>query len=328
MPFALDYSARPVPTAQQVLGAGYVGVVRYIGFDPAQRPKCITAAEYADMDTHGVGVALVYENQAGDMLGGAQAGTVAAQRARQWATRIGFPAARPIYYACDTDIVTADQFDAVIDYLRAAAAADGGVGRVGVYGEYDVLERAAAAGAASWFWQTRAWSGGRVNARAQLRQEIGQVTVGGVACDRNTLLAEDWGQHNAVPEQEDDVTPEDIAAIAAAVNAHTDAQVAAAQGEILRQLAANLGGSAVNNPNAWLNAGIAARLGANQRAALAPLMDDEAQIVAAVGATHADLATAIAAVQAGGAVPESPEAYADAVLDALRDRLGQAPPPQ
>lgn len=194
--FALDYSAGR-PTAAQVIAAGYVGVIRYVGFDPAVRPKCITAAEYTDMTSHGVPVALVYEDAAGDMLGGRSAGQVAAGRARNWAARTGFPASRPIYYACDTDIVGAAQMAAVLDYLRGAADVEGGPGPVGVYGEYDVVEQAAAAGVATWLWQTRAWSGGRLSTRAHIRQEIGTVYVGGVACDQNTILAADWGQTGA-----------------------------------------------------------------------------------------------------------------------------------
>lgn len=70
----------------------------------------------------------------------------------------------------------------------------------------------------------------------------------------------------------DDMAQADIDAI----NAHTDAAVA----EVLRVVAANLGAGAVNNPLAWLNAGIAARIGANERALIAPLLDDEAKLTA------------------------------------------------
>lgn len=232
MPYALDYSAGH-PTAAQVTAAGYVGVIRYVGFDPAQRPKCMTAAEYADMTGHGVPVALVYENTAGDMLAGRAAGQTAAQRARAWAGRIGFPAHRPIYYACDTDIIfgaarwdalqaagaiglvehlhgaplTASQMGAVLDYLRGAADVEGDVGLVGVYGEYDVMEQAALAGVARFFWQTRAWSGGRRSPHADLLQEIGTYVVGGIACDRNTILTPDWGQTGATPIPPEDAMP-------------------------------------------------------------------------------------------------------------------------
>lgn len=73
----------------------------------------------------------------------------------------------------------------------------------------------------------------------------------------------------------DTMSAEDVAAI----NDHTTGQAQ----EILRVLEANLGASAVNNPRAWLNAGIAMRLGADERARLAPLLDDEAKLTAAIG---------------------------------------------
>lgn len=213
MPYALDYSAGR-PAAGQVLAAGYAGVIRYIGF-PTNR-KCITAAEYADMTGAGVGVSLVYEQTAGDALLGREAGRTAGRRALAHATDIGYPTAtRPIYYACDTDVVTDAQFAAVLDYLRGAADIHGSPALVGVYGEYDVVERAAQAGVCAWYWQTRAWSGGRLNGRAHLRQEIGTYTVGGVACDRNTILASDWGQTGM---GEASMSQAEVDAI----NAHTD----------------------------------------------------------------------------------------------------------
>jgi Glycosyl hydrolases family 18/N-acetylmuramoyl-L-alanine amidase len=128
------------------------------------------------------------------------------------------------------------------------------------------------------------------------------------------------------PQQEDAMSQADIDAI----NAHTDAQVA----ELTRILTANLGPSSVNNPNAWTNAGIGARIALMLKAAVAPLTDDESHLTAMLEAartdiatSRADLAAAIAAVQGGGAPPEDPKAYADAVLDDLANRLIQAKPP-
>lgn len=234
--YALDYSSGR-PTAAAVLAAGYVGVVRYIGFP--DRGKCVTTGEYADMVRHGVGVALIFENQAGDMLGGRTAGRAAAQLARSHARAVGFPDGRPIYYACDTDIVSlaarlgqdaprlpmaAGQMAAVLDYLRGAIDVEGAVDLVGVYGEHDVMEAAAAAGVATWFWQTRAWSHGVISGRAHLVQEIGTYVVGGVGCDRNTISAADWGQTGA--QEVDTMTAADVAAIradVAAVQADVDA---------------------------------------------------------------------------------------------------------
>jgi hypothetical protein len=207
--YALDYSAGR-PSAAQVLAAGYVGVIRYVGF-PSNR-KCITADEYRDMTSNGVGVSLVYEQSVGDALRGRAAGQAAARLALAHAADVGYPVnTRPIYYACDTDVVSEAEFAAVLDYLRGAGDIHGGPSRVGVYGEYDVVERAAHAGVAAWRWQTRAWSGGRLSTQAQIRQEIGTYTVGGIGCDRNTILVPDWGQTGLVQEEIDmPLTPADV----------------------------------------------------------------------------------------------------------------------
>lgn len=197
----LDYSSRP-PSGATVRSAGYPGVVRYAG--TPGRPKNITRAEFEDMDMSGVGVALVYENQAGDALNGFGAGQASARAILADANHIGFPPSRPLYFACDRDIVTEQQFTAVMSYLDGAASVIGAQ-RVGVYGEHDVVKRALEGGHARYGWQTVAWSGGKHYAGAHLYQLAGYVYPGGVQCDASNVLQADWGQHNYVTTLEDDV---------------------------------------------------------------------------------------------------------------------------
>ena len=193
----LDYSVGR-PSAAQVKAAGYRFVIRYTGNEP-DRPKEISGTEYRDMTRNGVGVVLTYENRTDDMLGGRPAGQAAARAARANANELGHPRNRPIYFACDMDIVTGGQFAAVVEYLRGCSDILG-VAQVGVYGEADVIDRVHSAGVARWFWQTRAWSGGRVSANAHVLQQVGSVTVGGVICDRNDAFFTDIGQW---PEEDD-----------------------------------------------------------------------------------------------------------------------------
>lgn len=335
--YALDYSAG-APAATAVRAAGYSGVARYIGFDPALRPKCITAAEYADMTAHGVGVALVYENVTGDALDGRTAGIVAATRARHWADVIGFPADRPIYMACDIDVVTETQFAAVLDYLRGAGTVLGGPALVGVYGEFDVMERAAAAGVAAWFWQTMAWSRRVVSPRANLLQILGQVTVGGVVCDRSEIHRPDWGQagttmEDAMPTAEDLWNapidwPGNVTDVA-----HAKPTYAAREW---------LTGASINAARAVREAGDAqaavaglAKVVAQIGAQVGALTDDEAKILAATGTATTKVLGAVQALLAAEgatearlvaaieAVPAAPGGGVDgaAVVAALRDTL-------
>jgi hypothetical protein len=204
----LDYSAG-FPGAAAIHAAGYIGAVRYIGFP--ERRKCTTAGELADFTAHRIGMALVYENTVTTWRGGTAAGMLSAATARGHADAIGFPAARPIYFAVDQDVVASGEFGVMLDYLRGCGKYLGGSGRVGVYGEADVIDRARDAGVARYFWQTAAWSRGR-RTPAHLFQHVGAVHVGGVACDVNDVLADDWGQHHLVAtlkEADMPLTPDD-----------------------------------------------------------------------------------------------------------------------
>lgn len=188
----LDYSAG-FPGAAAIKQAGYAGAVRYIGYP--DRRKCTTGGELVDFRNNKIGMALVHESSADDWRGGYGAGVTNGRKARDHANRILFPADRPIYMAVDQDVVASGEFATMIEYLRGAGASLGGPGVTGVYGEADVVDRARAAGVASWFWQTAAWSRGR-RTKAHLFQHVGTVNIGGIACDFNDVLAPDWGQHN------------------------------------------------------------------------------------------------------------------------------------
>jgi hypothetical protein len=202
MATALDYSAARLAAAT-IKAAGHAGVIRYVG--TPGRTKNITKSEYEDLTRNDVGVALVYENRAGDANGGFSAGANAARAARADADSIGWPRDRPIYFAIDSDQVTSLDFQEVSGYLDGAASVLGdGIERTGVYGEYDVIERNVGSHARHG-WQTVAWSGGRISKKAALYQRLGQIHIGGIQVDVNSILAADWGQHNA---QEDDMPDE------------------------------------------------------------------------------------------------------------------------
>ncbi len=194
MPQVLDYSAG-FPGAAAIVNAGYVGAVRYIGFP--ERRKCTTAAELAELARAGLGMALVYEDTAGDWRSGFERGRQAGTRARRHADAIGFPADRPIYMAIDQDVVTDAELRSMVAYLDGATRSLGGAALTGVYGEFDVCARAHVAGVAEWFWQCRAWSGTpvRLFAARHLFQRVGTVTVDGIPCDINDVLSADYGQY-------------------------------------------------------------------------------------------------------------------------------------
>jgi hypothetical protein len=95
---------------------------------------------------------------------------------------------------------------ATIDAALRASAAVLGTDRVGVYGSYDTIAHCAAAGTATWFWQTYAWSGGKLHPKAHLYQYKNGVTVGGGDCDLTRGLTTDFGQWNATTGGDDMAT--------------------------------------------------------------------------------------------------------------------------
>jgi hypothetical protein len=190
MATVLDYSAGR-PGGAAIKEAGHPGVQRYAG--TPGRTKNLTRGEFQDLDAHGIGVGVVYENGAGDALTGRAGGGNSARLMNADLANIGFPAGRPRYFAVDQDITS--QMPAVLDYFRGVGD-ELPVSQIGVYGEADVLDAVFDAGLGTYGWQTKAWSKGRLAKKWHLLQLLGTVVVGGVGCDESTIHAADWGQHN------------------------------------------------------------------------------------------------------------------------------------
>ncbi|MEU5847466.1 glycoside hydrolase domain-containing protein [Saccharopolyspora shandongensis] len=113
----LDYSTGP-PSPSAAKAAGFDFVMRYVG--TPGRWKNITAGEYRDMTGAGVGVALVFENRAGDALADRAAGARNARAALDDARSFGWPDDLPIYFAVDQDMTTESQMRTVVEYMRGA----------------------------------------------------------------------------------------------------------------------------------------------------------------------------------------------------------------
>lgn len=149
---AIDYSyARPDPKA--VKAAGYRGVMRYLSPNPA---KNISRAEAKALHDAGLWIGLVWERSANRASAGHAAGVEDARAANQQADGLGVPDSVTIIYAVDYDANPAD-VKAYFDGAKAASKRP-----VGIYGGYRVIE----AITADAYWQTVAWSGGKVSKKA------------------------------------------------------------------------------------------------------------------------------------------------------------------
>lgn len=196
------------PGGSALEAAGMKFAARYLSNGAS---KNISRAEADDLAEHGVWSVVVWESTATRPLSGRAAGVTDAQRAAAQAAAAGMPDSRPIYFAVDFD-ATAKQMPVVMAYLDGAASVLGR-DRTGVYGGYDTVRAALDGRHATWAWQTRAWSEGRWDSRAHMRQGATR-TIGGVSCDLNTATTADYGQWmpgrtpNITPQQEDDMTPD------------------------------------------------------------------------------------------------------------------------
>lgn len=184
MAYWLDYSAARL-TGPTVKNAGYTGAVRYI--DDINNPnlrqtKHTTPAEYQSLVSAGLGVRLVFEVTTGDPDGGYARGVAYAQRAKAGADALGYSG---VIYFCE-DRPTTPSVANWRAYLQGAISVLGR-SRVGAYGFFGAMD--AANGYVDHFWQ----AGARRDLRpfVQLWQDNNtQVSVGGVTCDRNLVIAD------------------------------------------------------------------------------------------------------------------------------------------
>jgi len=207
----VDYSSgHPGGAALKAAGVGFAA--RYVSHTAA---KNITKAEAADLAAHGVWTVLVWETTASRAGAGRAAGIADAKEAAAQATAAGMPPGRPLYFAVDWDANP----EVVVPYFQGVASVLG-LARTGAYGGYKVISYLLDHGLISWAWQTAAWSGGRWDARAHIRQPATTVRINGVACDNDTSMKADFGQWmpgGITPEVDVALTTDDINKVAAAV---------------------------------------------------------------------------------------------------------------
>lgn len=186
----VDYSfGRPGGAALAAAGKRFA--VRYLPY-PKDGGKGLTSAEVADLFAHGIEVGLVWERGSQAALGGRLRGITDAEAVLAALTSLGVPGTVAVYFAMDWD-AQPGQYPAIDAYLRGAASVIG-ASLVGVYGGIRVIEHCFGVRSAAWFWQTYAWSGGKLSPRADLYQYHNGQSINGAAVDFDRSLVADWGQ--------------------------------------------------------------------------------------------------------------------------------------
>lgn len=298
MSIAVDCTELPSYTALRA--AGVSGVLRYLSWlyrwggvtHTYINPKIIQKAEYDGLTANGYGVALNWEYDYLDWLGGASAGTAHATEAVRQAKALGYPAGHVIYFSADFDM-SRSQWDAAGHGYATAVATTVRAAQYlpGVYGPYDVLTWCRDAKVMDRFWQAgmaTSWSAER-NANAwpgaHLRQRR-HILIGGIDCDANDILISDYGQYApGGGSMSNIVTGTDI--VTALADGSTSAGLSDDGHSRPNNIAAVLAGQAVLGKQlAALTAAVAAQA------------DDETNVVAAVNAVGQQESDLIAGLRA------------------------------
>ena len=178
--------------------AGLGFVVRYLAPD-ASAWKRLTPDEVRDIASEGLALVSVYQF-AGDRPDQftPQRAQEDAQVALTWAQRVGQPEGTPIYFAVDFDAQD-EHLPLLREYFRLVQENLEGRYLVGVYGSYRVVS--ALRDLCQRFWQTVAWSTGKIATHAHLVQFRNSEDLCGGKVDLN-LAPGDPGFWPSPPPQE------------------------------------------------------------------------------------------------------------------------------
>lgn len=149
-------------TAKKLKAAGYDFACRYFGYGW----KITDKAECQIISDAGLRVLCVWEHDVGDYKGGAVRGAKYGEEARKQAISCGMPYDAIIYAAIDTEVT---DYSLCAAYLMAFAAAIAPY-RLGVYGGYGTIDEMAKRGIGAAYWQTIAWSYGKISQNMNVYQ--------------------------------------------------------------------------------------------------------------------------------------------------------------
>lgn len=162
--------------------AGYKFVGRYlVPNSGATAWKALTKDEAQRICDAGLSILCIWETTETRAAAGYSAGCTDGAMAQQLAREIGMPEDGIIYFAVDYDAQSGD-FGAIADYLRGAKA-NAYPYRIGVYGGYNLIEHMAALRRCAGYWQTLAWSYGKLSEARTVYQSTAQTSVCGVGVD-------------------------------------------------------------------------------------------------------------------------------------------------
>lgn len=182
-------------TAAGLKSAGFEYAIRYL---PTHAWKGLTVAEVKAIQDAGLRLVSILQksaNYAGYFTKAqGQKDGIDAQRL---AESLGQPKNTAIYFAVDYDC-RPNQLGQIEAYFQGVKETLKGY-KVGVYGSYSVINHMR--GKVDFYWQTYAWSAGKIAGHIHMHQYQNGVTVAGVQIDKNDIkkLPGAWDEKGTVP---------------------------------------------------------------------------------------------------------------------------------
>lgn len=172
------------PGAQNILNAGFPGVLRYASRTTS---KNLDLAEYQDYISKGVLTHIVYQDGIADHNGGTPAGSDNASRAKIQALNLGWDGHTGcIYFAPFDANETTATVPLTLAYFRGIRQVLN-LENIGVYGDTDTINAVRQANLATYFWQSASTSFGP-DVECNIHQLPQQTTINGVVVDINNVL--------------------------------------------------------------------------------------------------------------------------------------------
>lgn len=168
-------------------------VLRYLAGSTSW--KNMNLEEVNRLKAEGFMIGSIFQEGKDGTKAGYQGGLTAGYKALERAKDIGQPSGSAIFFAVDYDAPVSD-YNSIEQFLKGVSVAFASYYKVGIYGKFDVIEEMARRKACSYFWQTLAWSKGKLSKSADLYQYKIDVMANGVNVDLNECFNTDifWNQ--------------------------------------------------------------------------------------------------------------------------------------
>lgn len=170
-------------TAQNLKNAGFEYAIRYL---PTTEWKSITKSEVDAILNAGLKLVSIYQCSNNKVsyfsyTRGKQDG----QNAQKLAKELGQPKGTAIYFAVDFDVQPKD-LQQILDYIKGLKETVKDY-KIGIYGSYYVVNEVKKKAPVDYYWQTYAWSNGKVAEHIHMHQYQNGVKVAGILIDRNNI---------------------------------------------------------------------------------------------------------------------------------------------